>query len=41
VLAPSAELFEAALRNAEEFFMGDGKVQRALDALAKTLGAVS
>jgi hypothetical protein len=37
MIAPSADLFEAALRNAEEFFMGDARVQRALDALAKTL----
>jgi hypothetical protein len=29
--------FEAALRNAEEFFMGKAKVQRALAELARTL----
>lgn len=29
--------FEAALRNAEEFFMGNAKVQRGLDELVKTL----
>lgn len=29
--------FEAALRNAEEFFMGKAKVQRALTELARTL----
>lgn len=32
-----AARFEAALRNAEEFFMGKAKVQRALDELARTL----
>src|ERR1700722_7525448 len=40
MVLPSAERFEAALRNAEEFFMGEAKVQRALAALAKTLDAM-
>jgi hypothetical protein len=40
MVAPSAERFEAALRNAEEFFMGDAKVQRALTALAKSLDEI-
>jgi hypothetical protein len=40
MVAPSAERFEAALRNAEEFFMGDAKVQRALTALAKCLDQI-
>lgn len=34
---PQESRFEAALRNAEEFFMGKAKVQRALARLARTL----
>jgi hypothetical protein len=38
MLGPAEERrFEAALRNAEEFFMGEAKVQRALEALVTTL----
>lgn len=37
VTESQAARFEAALRNAEEFFMGKAKVQRALAELARTL----
>lgn len=37
VAKPSAQRFEGALRNAEEFFMGEAKVQRALAELARSL----